>query len=437
MAPTVIRACGISKQYRLGARFQPGQRNIREVLMEAFYAPAKHLRRRWQGGAAEPKAAARKSSVLWALQDVSFDVAQGEVVGIIGRNGAGKSTLLKILSRITEPTSGEATVFGRVGSLLEVATGFHPELTGRENIFLNGAILGMLRAEIIRKFDDIVAFAEVERFLDTPVKFYSSGMYTKLAFAVAAHFEPEILIVDEVLAVGDAMFRKKCLGKMGDVAKSGRTVLFVSHNAHAIRSLCTRAILLRSGTVHADGNTLEVMAQYERENQSVRFTADTAAQDSSQRHSDHPGVARFTFIEVQDDRGQTRGEFEPGEAIRFSAEYECLDAVNDLWLVITLKCEEADRDVTTLRHRLNRGRLPRGTRGKVVLEVPNNPLRPGTYPLWFWLGGEGTTLNDSYDVVHGSIEPLVVYSTKSIDELGYDPSNQAGYFSLDFRPVGP
>jgi len=201
---------------------------------------------------------------FWALRGVSFDVGRGEVVGIIGRNGAGKSTLLKILSRITRPTEGMVETRGRIGSLLEVGTGFHPELTGRENIFLNGAILGMRRAEILGKFDDIVAFSEIERFLDTPVKRYSSGMYTRLAFAVAAHLEPEILIVDEVLAVGDAQFQRKCLAKMGDVARGGRTVLFVSHNMTALSSLCQRALWLAEGRLVADGPAGEVVARYLR-----------------------------------------------------------------------------------------------------------------------------------------------------------------------------
>lgn len=199
---------------------------------------------------------------FWALKDVSFDIQQGDRVGIIGRNGAGKSTLLKILSRITEPTSGKVSIKGRVASLLEVGTGFHPELSGRENIFLNGAILGMSKAEIKKKFDEIVAFAEVEKFLDTPVKRYSSGMYVRLAFAVAAHLEPEILIVDEVLAVGDAQFQKKCLGKMEEVGKEGRTVLFVSHNMSAIQNLCTKAIWLERGHLHREGDVTEQITSY-------------------------------------------------------------------------------------------------------------------------------------------------------------------------------
>ena len=219
---------------------------------------------------------------IWALKDVSFDINRGEVVGIIGRNGAGKSTLLKILSEITEPTEGRVEIHGRVGSLLEVGTGFHPELTGRENVYLNGAILGMKRAEIERKFDEIVAFAEVEKFIDTPVKHYSSGMYLRLAFAVAAHLEPEILIVDEVLAVGDAAFQKKCLGKMAGVAKEGRTVLFVSHNMPAITRLCERAILLDEGRLLQDGVSHQVVKAYL--NAGLGTTAMREWPDPTKRH---------------------------------------------------------------------------------------------------------------------------------------------------------
>jgi lipopolysaccharide transport system ATP-binding protein len=240
MSEKAIQVAGLGKEYQLGTR-ERRHTTFRDALAAALAAPFRRLRQ--LSGATEPGAS------FWALRDVSFDVEPGEVVGIIGRNGAGKSTLLKILSQITEPTTGEITLNGRVASLLEVGTGFHPELTGRENIYLNGAILGMTRAEIKRKFDEIVAFAEVEQFLDTPVKRYSSGMYVRLAFAVAAHLEPEILIVDEVLAVGDAAFQKKCLGKMGAVAQGGRSVLFVSHNMAAVNRLCTRGVVLESGTV--------------------------------------------------------------------------------------------------------------------------------------------------------------------------------------------
>lgn len=218
---------------------------------------------------------------FWALNDISFEAEHGEVLGIVGRNGAGKSTLLKILSRITRPSKGYVDIYGRVGSLLEVGTGFHPELTGRENVYLNGAILGMSRNEIARRFDEIVAFAEVEQFLDTPVKRYSSGMYTRLAFSVAAHLDPEILIVDEVLAVGDAEFQKKCLGKMGDVAKSGRTVLFVSHNMVAVQNLCQRVIWLESGSIREDGSVREVVGHY----------VSSGASEMTERSWDNPTTA--------------------------------------------------------------------------------------------------------------------------------------------------
>jgi lipopolysaccharide transport system ATP-binding protein len=249
----IITVEGLGKQYRIGVRRATSD-TLRDTVAETFSAPLRMLRRR--------RAERLDDSTVWALKDVSFEVYPGEVVGVIGRNGAGKSTLLKILSRITEPTEGRAELYGRVGSLLEVGTGFHPELTGRENIYLNGAMLGMKRAEIERKFDEIVAFAEIERFLETPVKRYSSGMYTRLAFAVAAHLEPEILLVDEVLAVGDAEFQAKCLGKMGEVARGGRTVIYVSHNLASMATLCPRAILFAEGRKRSEGPTVEVINRY-------------------------------------------------------------------------------------------------------------------------------------------------------------------------------
>ncbi len=261
MTETVIQVENVGKRYVLGTGGDPARyQTMRESLMSGLRAPARWLRRSLNG--AHAAAASPADNEFWALHDVSFKVQRGDVVGIIGRNGAGKSTLLKVLSRITEPTRGRVAIRGRVASLLEVGTGFHPELTGRENIYLNGAILGMTRVEIKAKFDEIVAFSEVERFLDTPVKRYSSGMYVRLAFAVAAHLEPEILIVDEVLAVGDANFQKKCLSKMQDVGQGGRTVLFVSHSMPAITRLCTRAILLNEGRVLSDGPTAQVVSAY-------------------------------------------------------------------------------------------------------------------------------------------------------------------------------
>jgi lipopolysaccharide transport system ATP-binding protein len=263
MSNVVLRARDVSKRYRIGDREQYGA--LRDILSGWMTAPARYLRSLGQRADRSNAQKRESDTTLWALRDVSFDVEQGEILGVIGRNGAGKSTLLKIVSRITKPTEGSVKLRGRVGSLLEVGTGFHPELTGRENIFLNGAVLGMKRTEIVSKFDEIVAFSEVEKFIDTPVKRYSSGMYMRLAFAVAAHLEPEIMVIDEVLAVGDASFQKKCLGKMGSAAQQGRTVLFVSHNMTAVQDLCHRVIWIDGGKIVDAGDAETVISHYLQE----------------------------------------------------------------------------------------------------------------------------------------------------------------------------
>jgi lipopolysaccharide transport system ATP-binding protein len=257
MSNVAIRSESLGKRYRIGQRER--YRALRDTLTDVMTSPYRLVRKAFSGSRA---GADNGDKMIWALRDVSFEIKRGEVVGIIGRNGAGKSTLLKVLSRITRPTEGQVEIHGRVGSLLEVGTGFHPELTGRENIYLNGSILGMRKAEIVRKFDEIVAFAEVEEFIDTPVKRYSSGMYVRLAFAVAAHLEPEILVIDEVLAVGDAAFQKKCLGKISDVAHEGRTVLFVSHNMQAVQALCPSALLIEGGHLVMADNAKAVVSRY-------------------------------------------------------------------------------------------------------------------------------------------------------------------------------
>ena len=307
MADIAIRADNLSKMYRIGEK-QARYKTIRESAMETLGAPLRRLR---QIGKPVPP-----QETIWALKDVSFEVKEGEVLGIIGRNGSGKSTLLKVLSRITEPTKGRAEIYGRVGSLLEVGTGFHPELTGRENIYLNGAILGMARAEIDRKFDEIVDFAEIEQFLDTPVKRYSSGMYVRLAFAVAAHMEPEILLVDEVLSVGDAQFQKKCMGKMGEVAKEGRTVLFVSHNMTAIESLCTRAFLLDDGLITMSGQTHEVVSSY--------LAMDDRPAGNPFENCRHTGngKVRLLSFHLEDEHGRTLEVAKSGDTTVFSFEFE-------------------------------------------------------------------------------------------------------------------
>jgi lipopolysaccharide transport system ATP-binding protein len=316
MADLAIRVEGLGKRYTIG-KGQAGYRTLRESIMGMVYAPLRGARRLV---AANRNVGSEPEETIWALKDVSIDINRGEVVGIIGRNGAGKSTLLKILSEITEPTEGRAELHGRVGSLLEVGTGFHPELTGRENVFLNGAILGMKRAEIERKFDEIVAFAEVEKFIDTPVKHYSSGMYLRLAFAVAAHLEPEILIVDEVLAVGDAAFQKKCLGKMAGVAKEGRTVLFVSHNMPAITRLCERAILLDEGRLLQDGVSHQVVKAY------LNAGLGTTAVREWRDRSKAPGgdVARLRAVRVRTEDGQCTDRIDIRKPVGLEMEYEVL-----------------------------------------------------------------------------------------------------------------
>ena len=305
MSDVVIRVENLSKKYIIGHQKQERYTSFRDVLSNG----AKSL---WQGLTSDRKANSDDlSEEFWALKDVSFEIKQGDRVGIIGRNGAGKSTLLKILSRITEPTSGKISIKGRVASLLEVGTGFHPELTGRENIYLNGAILGMDRSEIKKKFDEIVAFAEVEKFLDTPVKRYSSGMYVRLAFAVAAHLEPEILIVDEVLAVGDAQFQKKCLGKMEDVGKEGRTLLFVSHQMAALQNLCQRSIWLDQGQALSDDTTQEVVSKYI--NCSTGLSR-ISLRDRKDRKGD--GKIRFTSVQFQNEDWENVTCFYSGQHVK-------------------------------------------------------------------------------------------------------------------------
>lgn len=304
MSDIAIRASHLGKQYRLGALYEQRYRTLRESLGNLF--------RRGE---------AKSHETIWALRDVSFEVRQGQVLGVIGRNGAGKSTLLKLLSRVTEPTEGEAEIHGRVGSLLEVGTGFHPELTGRENIFLNGAILGMRRSEIERKFDEIVAFAEVEQFIDTPVKRYSSGMYLRLAFAVAAHLEPEILVVDEVLAVGDAEFQRKCLGKMGDVAREGRTVLFVSHNMSAILRLTEETLVIEKGRLALRAPTPQAVDYY--------LSRGFAREGERIWEADEVPAASLPFrplaVRLRNPRGEVVNSIRSAEANTIEVEY-CLDA---------------------------------------------------------------------------------------------------------------
>ena len=332
MSDIAVQVDNMSKRYRIG-RGQEGRStygSLRETLADAASAPIRRLRRSRNRGSQS------EQDFIWALKDVAFEVKKGEVVGIIGRNGAGKTTLLKVLSRITRPTKGKVRLWGRVGSLLEVGTGFHPELTGRENIYLNGAVLGMQRVEIERKFDEMVDFAEIEQFLDTPVKRYSSGMYMRLAFAVAAHLEPEILLVDEVLAVGDVAFQKKCLGKMEEVAREGRTVLFVSHNMAAVKSLCQRAILLDRGREVRSGLAEDVVQSYlslGAEVASGRMWPDPEIAPGNSR-------ARVRAVRILDAEGKPVDESPIESAIVIEIQYVVLQPDTVLNLSISLFSQE-------------------------------------------------------------------------------------------------
>jgi lipopolysaccharide transport system ATP-binding protein len=368
MSDVAIRVENLSKLYRIGgpqARYQ----TLRDTVMDVAAAPIQRLRRLRQP--------AQPDHTIWALKDVSFEVQQGEVLGIIGRNGAGKSTLLKILSRITEPTEGQANIYGRVGSLLEVGTGFHPELTGRENIYLSGAILGMTRTEIDEKFDEIVDFAGIEKFLDTPAKRYSSGMYVRLAFAVAAHLEPEILLVDEVLAVGDASFQKKCLSKMDEVAGQGRTVLFVSHNMGAVVNLCRRAIQLDNGRLSREGGVADIVAQYLAEGMEAKGSSEIPADES--RPTDE---FRFCSVSVLNPGDGPSRQVSQTEGLEVDIEYEIRSPIRGANVVChlwnnrgdcVLTSTDVDQDPTSVSALRDPGRYVARCR------VPSQYLRPGRY----------------------------------------------------------
>jgi lipopolysaccharide transport system ATP-binding protein len=379
MTQPAIRSKGISKQYRIGQRER--SLSLRDALASAAQAPFRRIGRILAGSNGQPS---NTSATIWALKDVSFEIQHGEVVGIIGRNGAGKSTLLKVLSRITEPTEGRVEIHGRVGSLLEVGTGFHPELTGRENIFLNGAILGMRKQEIARKFDEIVAFAEVEKFIDTPVKHYSSGMYVRLAFAVAAHLDTEILLVDEVLAVGDFKFQKKCLGKMGDVSHSGRTIIFVSHNLAAIASLCPRVAHISEGQIRAYGATESVLQGYLSDVGSISEVQ--TLEDRVQRVGD--GRIRFTSLHFEASDGSVTPVLRSGEDYNLVLGYACPDGREKRNVMVSFAIK--DHLGTVLIHHRSRFSnqnfevIP--ARGTFVCRIPELPLAEGEYSISIFVG---------------------------------------------------
>jgi lipopolysaccharide transport system ATP-binding protein len=366
MSATAINVERLGKRYRIWGK-QAAYKTIRETLVSAAKAPLSWFSSKRR----------ETSSAFWALSDVSFQVNHGDVIGIIGRNGAGKSTLLKILSRITKPTVGRVELYGRVGSLLEVGTGFHPELSGRENIYLNGAILGMGRAEINRKFDEIVDFAEIEKFLDTPVKHYSSGMYVRLAFAVAAHLEPEILLVDEVLAVGDIIFQNKCLRKMGDVANEGRTVLFVSHNMAAIESLCKQGLVLNAGRVEFIGTQTEAIAKYFEKFNDKKVSL----RDYSQRSGS--GAVRIVDIEFRDISGRSIEVIQSGQAIDICFYYETGANYANGYVHIGMQIyTQLGIQVFSQTTRIMGGGFMKvSPSGTFICRIPRIPLPPAIYHL--------------------------------------------------------
>ena len=383
MSDIIIKAENLGKKYIIGHQAERGgYTSLRDVLMQnaqTLWNKTKDL--------ATGKAIIQGDTMeeVWALKDVNFEIRRGEAVGIIGRNGAGKSTLLKILSRITEPSTGRITIKGRVASLLEVGTGFHPELSGRENIYLNGTILGMTRNEIKRKFDEIVAFAEVEKYLDTPVKRYSSGMYVRLAFAVAAHLEPEILVVDEVLAVGDAQFQKKCLGKMEDVGKEGRTVLFVSHNLPAVENLCKTGIVLKNGSLVFSGKANESISNYLKLQQNSLTTIEL------RQRGDRKGEGRIRIVDmwIENEAGHKDNSVKIGDDLTFHIAYEASSEIKNPRLIIGVY-DLMNSGITRFDTEIASG-LPSvlPNKGKVTCIVKNFLLCPASYQVNIAFFGNG------------------------------------------------
>lgn len=422
MTGFVIQARGLGKRYLLGETVRA------DLLRERITSGLKNLVRR---------SADQGTSVgeeFWALRNIEFDVNEGEVLGVIGRNGAGKSTLLKILSRITEPTEGELRLRGRVASLLEVGTGFHKELTGRENVFLNGAILGMSRMEIRRKFDDIVSFAGVDRFIDTPVKRYSSGMTVRLAFAVAAHLDPEILLVDEVLAVGDAEFQKRCLGKMDEVAKGGRTIIFVSHNMAAVEALCHRCALLSSGRLVSVGAVEQAVAAY-------LASAESGAAGSAdlQRHPGRPrhANAMMQHVVLCDENDEKTDTIRIHDALRIKVQFDAGSTSFSPVLGYVLK-NYLGAPVFTLDNRTIAGaELPHVASGVICCEIPGVPLVPGRYTLDLYLGDRSRSLDTVLDAINFTVAPRDVYGTGRLPAAHHGSLVWSGRWWMDQSPVAP
>ena len=409
MKPVVIHVEQLSKQYEIGVA---GSRH--DTLRDHFAASVKSLFHR----NGRPASAEQRPHTFWALRDLSFDVREGEVVGIIGNNGAGKSTLLKILSRITKPTEGQADIHGRVGSLLEVGTGFHPELTGRENVYLNGAILGMKKTEIERKFDDIVAFADIEKFMETPVKRYSSGMYVRLAFAVAAHLEPEVLIIDEVLAVGDTAFQKKCLGKMGEAAGRGRTVLFVSHNMAAVQHLCNRVILLEAGRIAFSGTPSDAINFYL--NALVDSSPTSHILDLTEAAGRPPTYTQtLTRLELYTDGSPLNGALKIGDPLRVHVSFRLDSPTLNYSVTLMLENTLGQRilDVSSLYHPMDL--QPEPGLHTLICDIPSLTLLDGEYKLNVFVDIDGVNTDRVENATRISIAKADYYGGGKLPDHGF------------------
>ena len=413
MNDVAIRVEHLSKEYRIG-QLRPGLTTLRETLTDALRAPFGRGRRR-DGSA--PSTARPRDDRIWALKDISFEVKDGEVTGIIGGNGAGKSTLLKILSRVTEPTTGAVSIHGRVGSLLEVGTGFHADLTGRENVYLNGAIIGMRRRQIAARFDEIVAFAEVEQFIDTPVKYYSTGMYLRLAFAVAAHLEPDILIVDEVLAVGDQAFQAKCLAKIEALSRTGRTVFFVSHNMATVERLCSRCLLFRRGRLVAEGTPPEIVAQYQEAAVDLSGHSDLRAHAGRSKDS----VPIMTDVTLLNEGGEATACLRMGSGLTVRVGLRDLPSPIRPNLGVVVKTA-LGVPVFGVNHRtVIRTPPPEAiSRGWVSCRVADLPLMPGRYHLDLQCGDWDRQVDIVHDAISFEVVPGDVFGT------GQLPARTAG-----------
>jgi len=424
MEDIVIKAEELGKKYILNHK---SERVAYNTIRDVFTEQAKYYLNKGKNLFKET-AINDIDEEFWALKRIDFSITKGDCVGVIGRNGAGKSTLLKILSRITEPSVGRLEIKGRVASLLEVGTGFHPELSGRDNIYLNGAILGMKRTEIKRKFDEIVEFAEVERFLDTPVKRYSSGMYVRLAFSVAAHLEPEILVVDEVLAVGDAAFQKKCLGKMDEVSKSeGRTILFVSHNMAAVKTLCTTGILLNRGEMEFRGSITDTMTKYLSAPTSISSITDFLNDSRSRRGN---GEVRFKEITINNNESST---IDPSIDTKLRFSIIVLKEVKSIFFSFKVFGPFDQTPITSGNlTEIANGTVKKGSQIEFELVIQKNTFRPGVFPLYLWLGKKGELASENY--MYDCIDSIfnLNYSTQK-EDLGYNPLDPNGFVDINFR----